>query len=76
MDSISAVRLPCQCSYIRHAPLPSALTMPSRVTATNDAFMCLQVGQDMFTMDYKAPMTAMQAFGICLSSLDNKVACE
>jgi len=29
-----------------------------------------------FTMDYQYPMTALQAFGICLSSFDNKLACE
>eukprot|EP00658_Telonema_sp_P-2_P003898 TRINITY_DN11458_c0_g2_i1.p1 TRINITY_DN11458_c0_g2~~TRINITY_DN11458_c0_g2_i1.p1 ORF type:complete len:357 (-),score=84.16 TRINITY_DN11458_c0_g2_i1:436-1506(-) len=35
-----------------------------------------KVGTDEFTMDFRAPLTPMQAFGICLSSLDNKLACE
>lgn len=36
----------------------------------------LQVGKDRFTMDYRHPMNAFQAFGICLSSFDNKLGCE
>jgi len=35
-----------------------------------------KVGKDEFTMDYSWPMTPLQAFGICLGSLDNKLACE
>jgi hypothetical protein len=35
-----------------------------------------QVGKDMFTMDYQWPLSAIQAFGIALSSFDNKLACE
>jgi tubby-related protein 1 len=35
-----------------------------------------KVGQDEFTMDYAWPMSPIQAFGICLGSLDNKLACE
>ena len=38
--------------------------------------MNLQVGKDTFTLDYKHPLTAVQAFSICLTSLDNKLACE
>tara|TARA_B110000459_G_scaffold162543_1_gene178983 strand:- start:463 stop:927 length:465 start_codon:yes stop_codon:yes gene_type:complete len=35
-----------------------------------------KVGKDMFTVDYFYPMSAIQAFAICLSSFDNKLACE
>ena len=33
-------------------------------------------GKDKFTMDIKYPMSPLQAFGICLSSFDYKIACE
>ncbi|XP_038684470.1 tubby-like F-box protein 8 [Tripterygium wilfordii] len=35
-----------------------------------------KVGKDMFTMDYRYPLSAFQAFAICLSSFDTKLACE
>lgn len=35
-----------------------------------------KVGKDMFTMDYRYPLSAFQAFAICLSSFDTKIACE
>ena len=35
-----------------------------------------KVGKHAFTMDYAYPMSALQAFAICLSSFDNKLACE
>ncbi|XP_039129365.1 tubby-like F-box protein 3 isoform X1 [Dioscorea cayenensis subsp. rotundata] len=35
-----------------------------------------KVGKDLFTMDYQYPISAFQAFGICLSSFDTKLACE
>ena len=35
-----------------------------------------RVAEDVFTMDYKYPMCALQAFGIALSSFDSKLACE
>ena len=36
----------------------------------------VQVGKDTFTMDYAYPICALQAFSMCLTSLDNKLACE
>ncbi len=33
------------------------------------------VGQTL-TMDFQHPMSALQAFAICLTSFDNKLACE
>lgn len=35
-----------------------------------------KVGKDLFTMDYRYPISAFQAFAICLSSFDTKIACE
>jgi len=35
-----------------------------------------KVGKDMFTMDFQWPMNATQAFAICLTSFDSKLACE
>ncbi|XP_039114152.1 tubby-like F-box protein 3 [Dioscorea cayenensis subsp. rotundata] len=35
-----------------------------------------KVGKDLFTMDYRYPLSAFQAFAICLSSFDTKIACE
>ncbi|KAI5349594.1 PREDICTED: tubby [Prunus dulcis] len=35
-----------------------------------------KVGKDLFTMDYRYPISAFQAFSICLSSFDTKIACE
>jgi len=42
-------------------------------------YIVLQFGRiadDVFTMDYKYPLCAVQAFSIALSSFDNKLACE
>ncbi|XP_047974853.1 tubby-like F-box protein 8 [Salvia hispanica] len=35
-----------------------------------------KVEKDLFTMDYRYPLSAFQAFAICLSSFDTKLACE
>ncbi|KAG2309751.1 hypothetical protein Bca52824_029499 [Brassica carinata] len=35
-----------------------------------------KVGKDVFTMDFQYPISAFQAFTICLSSFDTKIACE
>jgi len=35
-----------------------------------------RVGKDLFTMDFAWPLSPMQAFTICLSSFDGKLACE
>lgn len=35
-----------------------------------------KIGKDIFTMDYRYPLSAFQAFVICLSSFDTKPACE
>ncbi|KAJ3695746.1 hypothetical protein LUZ60_001123 [Juncus effusus] len=35
-----------------------------------------KVGDDMFTMDFRHPLSAFQAFAICLTSFGTKFACE
>ena len=35
-----------------------------------------KVDDDKFTMDYQYPLSALQCFMICLTSFDNKMACE
>ncbi|XP_017775648.1 PREDICTED: protein king tubby [Nicrophorus vespilloides] len=35
-----------------------------------------RIAEDIFTMDYRYPMCALQAFAIALSSFDSKLACE
>jgi len=42
-------------------------------------FIIMQLGkidQDVFNMDFRYPLSALQAFGIALSSFDCKIACE
>ncbi|KAL3640884.1 Tubby-like F-box protein 5 [Castilleja foliolosa] len=35
-----------------------------------------KIGKDIFTMDYRYPLSAFQAFAICLSTFDTKPVCE
>ena len=35
-----------------------------------------RVSKDKFTMDFQAPLCPFQAFALCLSSFDYKLACE
>ncbi|KAK1416702.1 hypothetical protein QVD17_25818 [Tagetes erecta] len=35
-----------------------------------------KVGDDMFTMDFRQPLSAFHAFAICLTSFGTKLACE
>ena len=35
-----------------------------------------RIGKDTFTMDMQYPLSPIQAFQICLTSFDNKFACE
>lgn len=46
---------------------------------SNEDHIIMQFGRvsdDVFTLDYRYPMCALQAFGVALSSFDNKLACE
>ncbi|XP_042329374.1 tubby-related protein 2 isoform X2 [Sceloporus undulatus] len=49
------------------------------ISEDNSDYIVLQFGRvapDVFTMDYQYPLCALQAFAICLSSFDGKLACE
>ncbi|KAL9245087.1 hypothetical protein vseg_018780 [Gypsophila vaccaria] len=58
---------------------PAGAPPPSQPAPSDHDKVILQfgkVGKDMFTMDYRYPLSAFQAFAICLSSFDTKLACE
>lgn len=52
---------------------------PSHALASAADYIVLQFGrvaEDAFTLDYRYPLCALQAFAIALSSFDGKLACE
>eukprot|EP01018_Ginkgo_biloba_P012909 Gb_21935 [translate_table: standard] len=57
-----------------------AATEPSQPVAQSDHDKVIlqfgKIGKDIFTMDYRYPLSVFQAFAICLSSFDTKLACE
>jgi len=57
-----------------------AATEPAQSVSQSDQVKVIlqfgKVGKDFFTMDYRYPLSAFQAFAICLSSFDTKLACE
>ena len=57
---------------------PAGAPTPSQPTPDPDKVILQfgKVARDMFTMDYRYPLSAFQAFAICLSSFDTKLACE
>ena len=49
------------------------------VHSADEDYIVLQFGRisdDLFTLDYRFPLSALQAFSIALSSFDSKLACE
>ncbi|CAK8573388.1 unnamed protein product [Lathyrus sativus] len=61
------------------APRATTGPAPSQPAQSDHDKIILQfgkVGEDMFTMDYRYPLSAFQAFAICLTSFDTKLACE
>uniref|UniRef100_A0A1J3GV53 Tubby-like F-box protein n=1 Tax=Noccaea caerulescens TaxID=107243 RepID=A0A1J3GV53_NOCCA len=57
-------------------PLLSQLQQPGQSDNEKIILQFGRVGKDLFTMDYRYPLSAFQAFAICLSSFDTKMACE
>lgn len=58
---------------------PAGAPTPNQPPPSDHDKIILQFGKvskDMFTMDYRYPLSAFQAFAICLSSFDTKLACE
>ncbi|XP_071691591.1 tubby-like F-box protein 10 isoform X2 [Rutidosis leptorrhynchoides] len=58
------------------APSSAATSQPAQPEHDKVILQFGKVGKDMFTMDYRYPLSAFQAFAICLSSFDTKLACE
>ncbi|KAI9088621.1 hypothetical protein K1719_029735 [Acacia pycnantha] len=64
---------------VKNFQLVAAAEPQQNVSATEQDRVILQfgkIGKDIFTMDYRYPLSAFQAFAICLSSFDTKPACE
>lgn len=58
---------------------PSQPSSSSSSSSSNHDTVILQFGKvakDMFTLAYRYPLSAFQAFAICLTSFDTKLACE
>jgi len=64
---------------VKNFQLVAAAEPAHNVPAAEQEKVILQfgkIGKDIFTMDYRYPLSAFQAFAICLSSFDTKPACE
>lgn len=64
---------------VKNFQLVAAINPSHNVPAAEQEKVILQfgkIGKDIFTMDYRYPLSAFQAFAICLSSFDTKPACE
>lgn len=64
---------------VKNFQLVAALEPSQLASPTEHEKVLLQfgkIGKDTFTMDYRYPLSAFQAFAICLSSFDTKLACE
>lgn len=64
---------------VKNFQLVASVDPSHNVSAAEQDKVILQfgkIGKDIFTMDYRYPLSAFQAFAICLSSFDTKPACE
>ncbi|XVE82605.1 hypothetical protein DITRI_Ditri16bG0018800 [Diplodiscus trichospermus] len=64
---------------VKNFQLVAAVDPSHNVSAEEQEKVILQfgkIGKDIFTIDYRYPLSAFQAFAICLSSFDTKPACE
>ncbi|XP_023536320.1 tubby-like F-box protein 5 [Cucurbita pepo subsp. pepo] len=64
---------------VKNFQLVAAVETSENVSAAEQERVILQfgkIGKDIFTMDYRYPLSAFHAFAICLSSFDTKPACE
>lgn len=64
---------------VKNFQLVAAVDQSHNVSVEEQEKVILQfgkIGKDIFTMDYHYPLSAFQAFSICLSSFDTKPACE
>ncbi|KAJ4967263.1 hypothetical protein NE237_019112 [Protea cynaroides] len=64
---------------VKNFQLVAAVEHSHQVSVAEQEKVILQfgkIGKDIFTMDYRYPLSAFHAFAICLSSFDTKPACE
>uniref|UniRef100_A0A7N1A7Q9 Tubby-like F-box protein n=1 Tax=Kalanchoe fedtschenkoi TaxID=63787 RepID=A0A7N1A7Q9_KALFE len=64
---------------VKNFQLVASVKPHQSLSSTEQEKVILQfgkIGKDIFTMDYRYPLSAFQAFAICLSSFDTKPACE
>ncbi|KAL8171981.1 hypothetical protein V2J09_023785 [Rumex salicifolius] len=64
---------------VKNFQLVAAVDGAHNVSVVEQEKVILQfgkIGKDIFTMDYLYPLSAFQAFAVCLSSFDTKPACE
>ncbi|KAM5564915.1 tubby-like F-box protein 5 [Rosa sericea] len=64
---------------VKNFQLVAAAEPSQNVSAAEQEKVILQfgkIGKDIFTMDYRYPLSTFQAFAICLSCFDTKPACE
>ncbi|XP_022766505.1 tubby-like F-box protein 5 [Durio zibethinus] len=64
---------------VKNFQLVAAVEASQNVTVAEQEKVILQfgkIGKDIFTMDYRYPLSAFQAFAISLSSFDTKPVCE
>lgn len=76
-------QLQCWCLNFHGRVTVASVKNFQLVASTENGVQCEKVilqfgkvGKDAFTMDYRYPLSAFQAFAICLSSFDSKIARE
>lgn len=78
-------RLPGTCDSKSRRKTPGVKGLPAEMgpgvtplwfTADYIVLQFGRVAEDAFTLDYRYPLCALQAFAIALSSFDGKLACE
>lgn len=74
-DSDGELKL-CHTMVFLFNVLKKAGNAPFSLTVDYVVMQFGRVAEDVFTMDYRYPMCALQAFAIALSSFDSKLACE
>ncbi|CAA0843396.1 Tubby-like F-box protein 6 [Striga hermonthica] len=64
---------------VKNFQLVAAVDLSQNIPASEQDKVILQfgkIGKDIFTMDYRYPLSAFQAFAVCLSTFDTKPVCE
>ncbi|CAL2276207.1 unnamed protein product [Prunus armeniaca] len=74
--SVKNFQLIAATQSVAGAPTPSQPPQPTQSDHDKIILQFGKVGKDMFTMDFRYPLSAFQAFAICLSSFDTKLECE